>query len=67
IKMIESKLRLKNLIAEYKVNSTRTHLYTRSNDKYADYIFFSPNIKVKSFQVLTDVVSDHAALYLEFV
>jgi hypothetical protein len=26
----------------------------------------SPNMRVKDFQVLTDVVSDHAALYVEF-
>jgi exonuclease III len=66
IKMIEKELKLNNLIDEFKVTSTRTPLYTRSDEKYADHIFVSPNMRVKDFQVLTDVVSDHAALYVEF-
>lgn len=56
---------LKNLIKEYKINSTRTELYTKS-EKYADYIYVSLDIKVNSFSVLSDAVSDHAPLFLDF-
>ncbi|MFA6601667.1 MAG: endonuclease/exonuclease/phosphatase family protein [Candidatus Paceibacterota bacterium] len=65
IKMLEHELGLKNLITEYGVTSTRTPLYTRSAETYADYLFLSPQIKIKDFKVLPDVVSDHAALYVE--
>lgn len=66
IKMIEEELDLRNLIKDYKIDSTRTSLYTRSEEKYADYIFVSKNLEVKDFKVLPDEVSDHAALYLDF-
>ena len=55
----------RNLIAEFKVTSTRTSLYDKE-ETYADYIFVSPNITVNQFRVLPDEVSDHAALYLDF-
>lgn len=55
---------LKNLIKEYNIPSTRTSLYTKP-EKHADYIFTSPNIKVKQFEVLPDEVSDHSPLLLE--
>ena len=66
IKMIKGELNLNNLIEEFNVTSTRTPLYTRSDEKYADHIFVSPSVEVKDFQVLKDEVSDHAALYVEF-
>jgi len=66
VKILESELGLKNLITEHKITSTRTSLYTRSEEKFADYIFTSPNIEIKDFKVLPNEVSDHAALYLEF-
>ena len=48
------------------IHSTRTSFYPKP-EKYADYIFTSPNIQVNSFVVLPDEISDHAPLYLEFV
>lgn len=65
VKMIERELGLRNLITEYGVTSTRTSLYKKTAERFADYIFVSQNIKVKKFEVMPDEVSDHAALYLE--
>lgn len=58
---------LRNLIREYGVTSTRTELYDHFNDNdlFADYVFLSQNLSVKKFEVLPDVVSDHAPLYLD--
>jgi endonuclease/exonuclease/phosphatase family metal-dependent hydrolase len=55
---------LKNLIKEYQIDSTRTSLYTKP-EKHADYVFVSPDIEIKNFQVLPDEVSDHSPLVLE--
>lgn len=65
IGMLEKELELRNMIKEYKVTSTRTPLYTKNSETYADFIFTSESLSVKDFQVLPDVVSDHAALYIE--
>lgn len=54
---------LRNLIAEYGIASTRTSFYKKP-EKFADYAFVSPKVILKSFQVLPDEVSDHAALEL---
>jgi endonuclease/exonuclease/phosphatase family metal-dependent hydrolase len=56
---------MRNLIREHNIASTRTHLYPKPG-KHADYIFVSPDVTVKRFEVLPDVVSDHAPLLLEF-
>jgi endonuclease/exonuclease/phosphatase family metal-dependent hydrolase len=64
IKMIEDS-GMKNLIKEHGVTSTRTELYQKPL-QFADYVFVSPEIKVKEFKVLPDVVSDHAPVYLDF-
>jgi len=64
LKMLEPGLR--NLIKDYGITCTRTSFYTRSTDKYADYMLVSPDIKVIDFKVLPDEVSDHSALLLEF-
>ncbi len=63
IKILED-ANLKNLIKEYKILSTRTSLYTKP-EKFADYVFVTPNIKVKNFVVLPEEVSDHTALQIE--
>ena len=55
---------MRNLIKEYKITSTRTDYYKKP-EKYADYVFVSPEVKVKDFQVLPNDVSDHAPLLLE--
>jgi len=57
---------LRNLITEYGVTSTRTSLYKKTSEQFADYTFVSDGIEVKDFTVLPDEVSDHAPLYLEF-
>ena len=63
MKILENDMR--NLVKEYKVTSTRSHFYTKEV-KFADYIMVSPEVKVKDFKVLQDVVSDHLPLLLEF-
>lgn len=57
---------MKNLIQDFNVPSTRTSLYTKE-EKFADYIFTSPEITVKHFEVLKDEVSDHSPLLLDFI
>lgn len=56
---------MRNLITEHKITSTRSGLYTK-DERFADYILVSENVKVKDFKVLQDEVSDHLPLYLEF-
>lgn len=53
-----------NLIKKYSITSTRTSFYPKEG-KFADYIFVSPDIEVKNFEVMPEEVSDHAALFLE--
>ncbi len=53
-----------NLIKTNEIKSTRTSYYSKQ-EKYADYIFTSPNLLVKDFKVLPDEVSDHSPLYIE--
>lgn len=55
-----------NLIEQYKIVSTRTSYYPKE-EKFADYIFTSPDIKVNQFSVLTSEVSDHAPLFVDLV
>ncbi len=68
MKILEEGMR--NLVKEYGVKSTRTPLYRNFEDpsepNFADYILVSPEISVQKFEVLPDIVSDHAPLYLEF-
>lgn len=61
IKILEKNM--DNLIKKYHITGTRSSLYEKP-EKYADYIFVSPEIKVVDFKVLPDIVSDHLALYL---
>ncbi len=56
---------LKNLIKDYKITSTRSKLYTKE-EKYADYILTSHDLKLINFKILDEVVSDHLPLLLEF-
>lgn len=60
--------RLKNLIKESKFKTTRNRNYNKIDVlPYADYAFVSQDIKINSFEVLSDEVSDHLALLLDFV
>jgi len=63
IKLLEKNFT--NLIAKYKIASTRTTLYT-GDDQHSDYVFVSPEVLVGDFKVMPDVVSDHAPLFLQF-
>lgn len=56
---------LSNLVKTHDVKSTRTSLYDKE-EKFADYIFVSPEIKVNKFEVMNDEVSDHSPLFLDF-
>jgi endonuclease/exonuclease/phosphatase family metal-dependent hydrolase len=56
---------LRNLIKEYGITSTRTSLYEKPA-RFADYAFVSEGITVHDFKVLSDEVSDHSPLYLDF-
>jgi len=62
IQMLEDGIR--NLIKDFGITSTRSSLYEKE-ERYADYAFVSPDVKVKTFAVLPDTVSDHSPLYLE--
>ncbi len=63
LKMFED-IGLINLIKENNVTSTRTSFYEKEN-RFADYVFVSKGIKVISFEVLPDEVSDHSAIAFE--
>ena len=63
MKIIED--RMHNLIYLYQVNSTRTSLY-KKEEKFADYILTSPEVKTHRFAVLDHEVSDHKPLFLDF-
>ncbi|MES2503715.1 MAG: endonuclease/exonuclease/phosphatase family protein [Myxococcota bacterium] len=54
-----------NLIKTHNITSTRTSFYQK-NEKFADYVFVSPEISVNHFEVMKDEVSDHASLFLDF-
>lgn len=56
---------MKNLVQQFNISSTRTSLYPKE-EKFADYIFTSPEISVNHFEVLKDEVSDHSPLLLDF-
>ena len=55
---------LVNHVKEKVIISTRTPLTPKT--EACDFIFTSPDIGVKNFQVLDDIVSDHKALTIEF-
>ncbi|OGE44059.1 hypothetical protein A3A45_03830 [Candidatus Daviesbacteria bacterium RIFCSPLOWO2_01_FULL_36_8] len=64
VKILEGNL--KNLIREYNISTTRNKLYDRTDDKFADYTFVSPEVKVIKFEVPNIEVSDHLPMILEF-
>jgi len=63
IKMLEKDMI--NLVTKSGITSTRTSFYSKS-EKFADYIFTSPEVEVVDFKILPDEVSDHTPLLLEF-
>jgi endonuclease/exonuclease/phosphatase family metal-dependent hydrolase len=56
---------MNNLITQHKIRSTRTSYYPKE-EPFADYILTSPDIMVNHFSVMSDEVSDHAPLLLDF-
>ncbi|MEK7616700.1 MAG: endonuclease/exonuclease/phosphatase family protein [Patescibacteria group bacterium] len=63
IKILEEDFR--NLIKEYNIPTTRNK-YFPGNEKFADYVFVSSEIKIMDFQVPNIEVSDHLPLTVEF-
>lgn len=61
-----SQTRLRNLTLEYDVDSTLSRLHKVNHPVVCDYIFASPEIKVKKFEAVDPLISDHKALILEF-
>lgn len=58
----------RDLVKEYGIKTTRNHLaWDMYPDKqfFADYVFVSPDVKVKSFEVPDIEISDHLPLILE--
>ncbi len=64
IKMLENYL--VNLVKEHNVTSTRTDFIDKSFDSAIDFIFISPDIKFKKFEILPDKISDHKPILIEF-
>lgn len=60
---------LRNLIKEFHIKDTRGpvdhKIHFDSLQMFADYMFVSPNVKVKSFKVPQVSISDHLPLILE--
>lgn len=54
-----------DLIKTHGITSTRTSYYPKE-ERFADYIFTSPSITTHAFSVMSEEVSDHAALLLDF-
>lgn len=56
-----------NLVETFQIQSTRTVLYSKREEQpFADYVLTCPDVLINSFQVLPDIVSDHAPLVLDF-
>lgn len=57
--------RLVNLIKTNNIQSTRSKLYLKP-ERFADYTFVSPDVRVNSFEVPEVDVSDHLPMILDF-
>ncbi len=60
----------RNLISEFNIETTRNHFtwdkYPDDKQYYADYVFVSEDVQVRSFQVPQNEISDHLPQLLEF-
>ena len=54
-----------NLVRQYSIQSTRSAFYSKP-DRYADYIFLSPQLRCVDFAVPDHDVSDHLPLLCSF-
>jgi endonuclease/exonuclease/phosphatase family metal-dependent hydrolase len=67
LSMIEEKARMRDLIKDFKITTTRSELYPKRDIMpFADYTLVSPDIEVKKFEVPDIPVSDHLPMILEF-
>jgi endonuclease/exonuclease/phosphatase family metal-dependent hydrolase len=60
---------MNNLIKNYDITNTRNDISWKKHTNiqhFADYTFVSPEVKVKSFEVPYNLVSDHLPMILEF-
>ena len=64
IGMLEEKMT--NLIKKFDIKTTRSSHYKKTTEKFADYVLVSDDIKIKSFSVPDETVSDHLPMLLEF-
>lgn len=67
IKILEQDLN--NLIKEFNITNTRNEVSWKrfSNiQKFSDFVFVSPGLKIKSFEVPYNEVSDHLPMLLDF-
>jgi len=59
----------RDLIADFKIPTTRNRLvwdkYPDSKQYYSDYVFVSPEVKVKEFSVPQNEISDHLPLIVD--
>ena len=55
-----------NLVKKHNIKSTRSHYYQKE-EKFADYILVSPDVRVKEFDALQESVSDHLPLLVDFL
>lgn len=56
---------MQNCISKYKIDSTRTSYYPKK-ERFADYMLLSNDLMINDFEVLSDEVSDHCPLFLDF-
>jgi endonuclease/exonuclease/phosphatase family metal-dependent hydrolase len=60
---------MRELVTEMKIPKTRTSLYRHYDNpdepNFADYMLTTPDLEVKRFEVLPDIVSDHSPLLLD--
>ena len=57
---------MRNLVRDRAVVTTRSALFEFSCNEISDYVFVSPEVTVRSFEVPAVAVSDHFPLVLEF-
>jgi len=59
----------RDLIKEFEISTTRNHftwdMYPDNPQYYSDYVFVSPNVKIKGFLVPDIEISDHLPMILE--
>jgi len=58
---------MRNLVMEGNFKTTRSQYYDKKETMpFADYTFVTSGIRVKRFEVMSDEVSDHSPMYLDF-